>query len=107
VETSGVTIYTVSTRDQVGPKTTQDKILQSLADRSGGEAIFPVDTPSVSKAFRKLHDLIRSRYLVAYKPADFVPNGKYRTITITVKKNGKPLQVRARKGYYTRLEPTY
>ena len=105
-ETSGVTIYTVSTRDQAGLKTTQDKILQALADRSGGEATFPLDTITLGRVFTKLHDLIRSRYLVAYKPADFMPNGKYRTIKITAERNGKPLQVRARKGYYARLEPT-
>ena len=107
VETSGVTIYAVSTRDEAGPKKAEDKILQLFADRSGGEAIFPVDSPSLSKAFAKLHDLIRSRYLIAYKPADFVPNGKYRSVTITAQRNGKLLQVRARKGYYARLEPIH
>jgi len=107
VETSGVTIYAVSTRDEAGPKKTEDKILQLFADRSGGEAIFPVDGSSLSKTFSKLHDLIRSRYLIAYKPADFVPDGRYRNVTITAQKNGKLLQVRARKGYYARLEPIH
>jgi hypothetical protein len=55
---------------------------------------------------RALHDLIRSRYFVAYKPADFQPNGSYRTISVTAEKEGKRLQVRARKGYHARLAAT-
>jgi len=48
--------------------------------------------------------LIRSRYLIAYKPAEFQADGKYRSITITAEKDGKRLQVHARKGYFARLE---
>ena len=104
IENSGVLVYAVSTRDEAGPKTTEDKILKILADRSGGEAMFPIDLPSLGKAFDKLPQLIRDHYVVAYKPADFRPDGNYRTIQISAQKNGKRLQVHARKGYYARLE---
>jgi len=77
-------------------------VLEMLAARSGGEAYFPGDVQTLSKSFDKLRDEIRSRYLIAYKPADFEPNGKYRTIT--AQKNGKHYQVHARKGYHTRAE---
>ncbi len=103
-EATGVTVYTISTKDGVGDKTEADKVLQALAERSGGEALFPGDTMSLGRSFDKLRDQIRSRYLIAYKPADFEPNGKYRTINITVEKNGKHLQVHARKGYHARVE---
>jgi hypothetical protein len=59
---------------------------------------------TLNKSFDKLHDLIRSRYFIAYKPADFQPNGSYRAISIVAEKNGKHLQVRARKGYHARVE---
>lgn len=36
---------------------------------------------------------------MAYQPADFEANGKYRPIEIVAKKDGKGLQVHARKGY--------
>lgn len=103
-ESSGVTIYTVSTREDIGPKTDADRILSELAERSGGEALFPGDFMSLDKSLDKLRDLIRSRYLVAYKPADFLPNGKYRTIHLIAEKDHKHLQVHVRKGYYARLE---
>jgi Ca-activated chloride channel homolog len=103
-ERAGVTIYTVSTREDLGDKTDADRVLVALAERSGGEAMFPGDSFTLGKSFDKLHDLIRSRYFMAYKPADFQPNGSFRTISIVAEKNGKRLQVRARKGYHARLE---
>jgi hypothetical protein len=58
----------------------------------------------LGSSFDKLHELIRSRYFIAYKPADFQPDGTYRTISVIAEKNGKRLKVRARKGYHARLE---
>ena len=104
MEASGVTVYTVSTKEGRGVATDADNVLQRLADRSGGEAFFPGDLSTLSKSFDRLRDEIRSRYLIAYRPADFEPNGKYRTITITADKEGKRLQVHARKGYHARVE---
>lgn len=103
-ERAGVTIYTVSTKEDHSDKTDADKVLEALADRTGGEAMFPGDVLTLGRSFDKLRDLIRSRYFIAYKPADFHPDGSYRTISIVAEKNGKRLQVRARKGYHARLE---
>jgi VWFA-related protein len=103
-ERAGAAVYTVSTREDRGDKTDGDRVLQALADRSGGEALFPGDVLTLNKSFDKLHDLIRSRYFIAYKPADFQANGSYRSISIVAEKNGKRLQVRTRKGYHARLE---
>jgi len=103
-ERSGVTIYTVSTKEGLGDKTDADKVLEVLAERTGGEAMFPGDLHTLGSSLDKLRELIRSRYFIAYKPANFQPNGSYRTITVIAEKNGKRLQVRARKGYHARLE---
>ena len=102
-EATGVTVYTISTKEG-GDKTDADRVLQTLAERSGGEALFPGDMSSLGQSFDKLRDQIRSRYLIAYKPADFEANGKYRTISIIAEKGGKRLRVHARKGYHARLE---
>lgn len=103
-EATGVTVYMVSTKEGNGPKTDADKVLEALAERSGGDAMFPGDTITLGATLDKLGDLIRSRYLIAYSPADFLPDGSYRTIRIKAEKDGKRLQVHARKGYYARLE---
>jgi Ca-activated chloride channel family protein len=106
-ERTGVTIYTVSTKEEKDDKSDADKVLKLLAERSGGEALFPGDMQTLGKSFDNLHDLIRSRYFVAYKPADFQPNGSYRTISVIAEKDGKRLQVRARRGYNARLDPNH
>ncbi len=104
MEATGVTVYTISTKEGQTVTTDADKVLKTLAERSGGEAFFPGDMPTLSKSFDRLRDEIRSRYLIAYRPADFEANGKYRTIAITAEKDGKRLQVHARKGYHARVE---
>jgi hypothetical protein len=78
-----------------------------MAERTGGESMFPGNILTLGKSFNKLHDLIRSRYFVAYKPANFQPNGSYRTINVMAEKDGKRLQVRARKGYHARFESSH
>lgn len=106
-EKTGVTVYAVSTREDRGDKTDADRVLEALAERSGGEALFPGDILTLGSSFDKLRDVIRGRYFVAYKPADFQPNGSYRTIDIVAEKKGKHLQVRARKGYHARREDSH
>jgi len=101
-EASGVTVYTLSTREDTGPKSDADRILEALAERSGGEAMFPGDIVALDRSLERLKDLIRSRYLVAYRPADFQPDGKYRTIQVVAERDGKRLQVHTRKGYHAR-----
>jgi VWFA-related protein len=101
---TGVTIYTIGTSDGSGNKTVADKVLELLAERSGGEAMFPAYIRNLDSSFDKLRDVMRSRYFVAYRPADFQPNGSYRTVSVIADKDGKRLQVRTRKGYHARLE---
>lgn len=104
-EADGVTIYALSTSESIRPDTNADRILQVMAERSGGEAIFPGDLQTLSQQLSKVSDLIRSRYLVAYKPAGFAPDGHYRSVHVVAEKNGQHLQVHVRKGYYARFAP--
>jgi Ca-activated chloride channel homolog len=101
-ESTGVTIYSVSTSQSASVQTDADRVLQVLAERSGGEAMFPGDLFTFQKSLDKLRELIRSRYLLAYKPADFVPDGKYREVHVAAEQEGKHLRVHVRKGYYSR-----
>jgi len=93
-----VIIYPISTNVS-GVKTRGDKVLERLADATGGRAFFPFKIQDVSNAFSEIQDELRSQYAVAYKPADFLANGKFRSIDITAQ-NHKSLQVRSRKGYF-------
>ena len=92
-----VLIYAISTDDS-GLVLRGDKALQQLADSTGGRAFFPYKMKDIKNSFSAIEDELRSQYVVSYRPADFNPDGRYRSIEITALK--KDLQVRARKGYY-------
>jgi Ca-activated chloride channel family protein len=92
-----VIIYAISTDDS-GLIVRGDKVLQQLADATGGRAFFPYKMKDVTRSFAAIEDELRSQYVVSYRPADFDADGRFRAIEITALK--KDLQVRARRGYY-------
>jgi len=92
-----VILYAISTDDS-GLVLRGDRVLQQLADATGGRAFFPFKMKDIKNSFAAIEDELRSQYEVSYRPADFEANGQYRPIEITAVK--KELQVRARKGYY-------
>ena len=92
-----VILYAISTNVS-NIKMRGDKVMEKMAEATGGRAFFPFKIEDVSNAFAEIQDELRSQYAVAYKPADFQPNGRYRTIDITA--DNKKYHVRARKGYY-------
>lgn len=92
-----VIIYAISTDDS-GLVLRGDKVLEQLADATGGRAFFPFKMKDVTHSFAAIEDELRSQYIVSYKPADFDADGRYRSIEISSLK--KDLQVRARKGYF-------
>lgn len=91
-------IYTISTNVS-GTKGSGDKVLERIADATGGYAFFPFQIRDVANAFAAIQDELRSQYAVSYKPADFRADGHYRTIEI-VATDRKNFRVRARRGYY-------
>jgi VWFA-related protein len=92
-----VIVYTISTNIS-GMKGGGDKVLERIADATGGRAFFPFQMRDVSDAFLSIQEELRSQYAVAYKPADFAADGRYRTIAILA--HDKGMKVRTRKGYY-------
>lgn len=94
-----VVVYTISTNIS-GVKTQYDKILERIADATGGRAFFPFQLNDVANAFSEIQDELRSQYLLAYVPEDFRTDGRFRSIQIVAAQNPKNLHVRARRGYY-------
>jgi len=94
---SEVIIYAISTDDS-GLVLRGDRVLEQLADATGGRAFFPYKMKEIKNSFAAIEDELRSQYVVSYRPADFDADGRYRSIEITAVK--KDLQVRARKGYF-------
>jgi VWFA-related protein len=91
-------VYTISTNVS-GTKGPGDKVLERIADATGGRAFFPFQIRDVANAFAEIQDELRSQYAIAYKPADFKTDGHYRTIEI-VTTDRKNYRVRSRRGWY-------
>jgi len=91
-------IYTISTNVS-GTKAAGDKVLERIADATGGRAFFPFQIRDVANDFAEIAEELRSQYAISYKPADFKADGHYRTIEI-VANDRKNFRVRARRGWY-------
>ncbi|MCU1311283.1 MAG: von Willebrand factor, type [Candidatus Angelobacter sp.] len=91
-----VVVYTISTN--LADKGKGDKEMERLAQATGGRAFFPFKIQDVSNAFSEIQEELRSQYALAYKPADFNADGRYRSIDISARNN--KLRVRSRKGYF-------
>ena len=91
-------IYTISTNIS-GVKGQGDKVLERIADATGGRAFFPFQIRDVADDFAEIQNELRTQYAVSYKPSDFKADGHYRTIEI-VANDRKNLRVRSRRGYY-------
>src|SRR3954447_11701238 len=91
-------IYTISTNVS-GTKGAGDKVLERIADATGGRAFFPFQIRDVSNDFSEIQDELRSQYAVSYKPADFKTDGHYRTIEI-VANDRKRFRLPPRRGYF-------
>jgi len=100
---SEVAIYTVSTRDVTNEEESAvlgDRALQTISDLTGGASYVPGAVSHRSRSLSQLQEVIRSRYLISYRPAGFRRDGHYRPINISAEKDGHKLRVYARRGYY-------
>jgi VWFA-related protein len=91
-------VYTISTNVS-GTQGAGDKVLDRIADATGGRPFHPFQIRDVANAFAEIQDELRSQYAVSYKPADLKSDGHYRTIEIEAN-DRKNFRVRARRGWY-------
>jgi Ca-activated chloride channel family protein len=111
-----VVIYTISTStqwiqlSQTDPNkvadrkyhlTEGDKILEDLAEETGGRAFFPYHVDDLDQSFQDIGDELRNQYSIAYIPTNSILDGKYHRIRIETP-NNKGYQVRARRGYFAK-----
>jgi VWFA-related protein len=100
---ANVIVYTISTNfPGYAESGKYDKILQRIADATGGRWFEPFQVTDVANAFSQIQADLRSQYALAYRPADFKHDGRYRTIEIMAEHKG--LKVHSRHGYYAPTE---
>jgi VWFA-related protein len=90
-------VYAISTN--VGPsKDKGDDVLKDISEQTGGQTFFPKRIEDVALGFDSIRDELRSQYSLVYQPADFQPNGAFRTIYLTA--INPRFVVHVRKGYF-------
>jgi len=114
---TSVVIYTISTstqwvtlddpsKEKSGNRkyhlTEGDKILQDLANETGGRAFYPYHVDDLDQSFQDIGEELRNQYSIAYNPTNHAVDGRYHQIKIEVPEH-KGYQVRARRGYYARV----
>ena len=98
---ANVIVYTISTNFPNGGGK-GDKVLERIADATGGRSFQPFQLQDVSDAFSQIQADLRSQYALSYRPENFAHDGRYRTIEISALRKG--LKVRSRNGYYAPTE---
>jgi VWFA-related protein len=96
-------IYAVSTReltDETSSSLVGDRALRTLSELTGGAAFVPGSLHHLSGSLGDVQQVIRGRYLLTYKPAEFQRDGRYRSIELAAERDGHRFRVFARKGYY-------
>jgi Ca-activated chloride channel homolog len=100
---ANVIVYTISTNfPGYSESGKYDKILQRIADATGGRWFEPFQVTDVANAFSQIQADLRSQYALAYRPESFRHDGRYRTIEILAEHKG--LKVHSRHGYYAPTE---
>lgn len=103
-----VAVYTVSTNGGLNetPETmVGSRALATVSELTGGAAYIPDSIRELGRSLTDLQQVIHSRYFVTYKPASLQLDGRYRTIDLQAQRDGRPLKVFARKGYYASAAP--
>jgi VWFA-related protein len=90
-------IYAIST-NWTPSRGAGDKVMEQLANETGGQSFFPPSVEDISKSFTDIQEELRSQYALTYSPADFKTDGAFRPIYLYC--NDRRFVVRARKGYF-------
>lgn len=99
-----VAVYTVSTRyldPQNDLESPGNQAMKTLAQLTGGASFFPGYSSRLKGALAELQQVIRSRYLISYRPAAFQRDGRYRVLEIVARRSGRKFKVNARRGYFS------
>jgi VWFA-related protein len=96
-----VAIYAISTNTSgffgmSAPK--NDKLLKRLAEETGGRAFFPGKIDEMAVNFQDISIELRNQYSLAYRSANRLRDGSFRSIKINTTR--KDVKVFHRKGYY-------
>ena len=107
---SSATIYTIGIFSEEDRKTDKGmvrrskKVLQELAEATGGQAYFPASLEEVTPICEHVADELRKQYTLGYYPTNSAKDGTFRAVRVQVQSSRGKLSVRSRTGYYAPKE---
>ena len=93
LKATGATVFPIALGTKVDVK-----VLQQLADVSGGRALMSQDASQLEREFLKVLQDLRRRYIVGYTSTNGEHDGKWRAVRISVK-SAATVDVRSAGGY--------
>lgn len=92
-------IYSLSTNDvKSSGYTNGEATMELLSKYTGGELLPACYESELARAFEKVEKALRNQYVLSYKPAEFVPDGRYRAVALSARH--AKLKVECRHGYF-------
>jgi len=76
-----------------------DRVLQNLAEETGGISFFTGDMIALERSFTRIAKELRAQYLVTYNPANKNYDGNFRKIDVRLAERKGDLKVRTKRGY--------
>ncbi len=77
-----------------------ERRMNTLAEETGGTVYSPIDEEELEVAFKKISAELSRQYVLGYYPGTEIRDGRFHTIDVKVLSD-KPVDVRARNGFYT------
>ena len=108
LKVSDVTVYPIGELEHQSSSTKNEQrmLLQQIAEVTGGQAFFPTAVKELDAVYDKVVAQIRAQYTVGYLSANEKADGAWRKVELKiVRKDGRDLRVRSRKGYFAPYRP--
>ena len=103
LKASDVTVYAIGMLEHqsASTKNEQRMRLTQMAEVTGGQAFFPTAIKELDSVYDKVVTQIRAQYTLGYLSTNETSDGAWRKVDIkVVRKDGRDLRVRSRKGYF-------
>jgi Ca-activated chloride channel family protein len=105
LKASDVTVFAVGVLEHQSQttRTAQRRVLQQIAEATGGQAYFPLSVRHLDEVYERVLAEIRGQYTLGYLPTNVKTDGEWRKVEVkVVRQDGRQYRVRSRKGYYAR-----
>jgi Ca-activated chloride channel family protein len=100
LKASDVTVYAIGELEHQSSssKSEQRRVLQQIAEVTGGEAFFPTAVKELDAVYDKVVAQVRAQYTIGYLSTNDKTDGVWRRVEVKVVR--KDLRVRSRRGYF-------